>query len=924
MAERKFTLLHRYRSLFKRQKQQRKREYTYATVLPIFRFFTLAFITALLCISTLPALANFSDNNFLNPQSLISSSSAPKTSLLQQGKILYNSGKFAESVQVLQQAVQEYQQQGDTLRLAVSLSDLSLANQQLGAWTEAKQAIAQSLILLGYQQHDKEGTRYVQFFRKWRKLSANTHDKILLLRVLGQSLEIQGRLQLLTGKAEEALSTWQETADIYNRAQDKNGIARSLINQAQALLSSGFYRRAKAVLEDVNQILRSQSDSIEKATALRSLGNVLQHMGELEHAGNVLQQSLEISQRLQSPIDISATLFSLGNNARSQQKTQQAITFYQQTVKVSPSLLLKVQAQLNHLSLLIEEQQWADAQTLLPSIQSQLDQLPPSHAGVYARINFAQSLLKKVRNEELGIGNGEISSTPLISPARILATAVEQARSLGDKRAEAYALGSLGSVYEQSGQLSEAKNLTEQALSLAQVSNATDIAYLWQWQLGRLLKAQKDFKGAIAAYDIAIDNLQSLRSDLVAINQDVQFTFRDSVEPIYRQSVELLLQGQPDAKTLEKARQRIESLQLAELENFLQQPCLQDNRVLLDQVVDRDNPTTAILYPIILPNELQVIVKIFKRPLFNYTTKIPQAQVEETVIQLRQNLTKPYAINILKTQSQQIYNWLIKPVESQLQASKVKTLVFILDGVLKDLPPSALYDGRQYLVEKYAIALSVGLRIFDPKPLEKQQLRALTAGLTQPPLQFSYLTPLRAIKTELNLIAKAGIPTTSLLDQQFTKSALEKKVQAVSFNILHLATHGEFSSKAKGTFILAADGPIYVSDFDKILRSQDETRSQAVQLLVLSACQTAAGDNHAILGLAGAAVRAGARSTVASLWEIDDEATAIFVGAFYRSLKVANTSKAEALRYAQRQLLKHPNYNAPNYWSTYVLIGNWF
>jgi CHAT domain-containing protein len=266
---------------------------------------------------------------------------------------------------------------------------------------------------------------------------------------------------------------------------------------------------------------------------------------------------------------------------------------------------------------------------------------------------------------------------------------------------------------------------------------------------------------------------------------------------------------------------------------------------------------------------------------------------------------------------------LIKPIESELQRTGVKTLVFVLDGALRNIPPSALYNGKEYLVEKYAIALSIGLQLQDPKPLVRRQLNALTAGLTQPPPGYSEFAPLPAIKRELNLITQAGVSTTSLLDQQFTKQALESKVNAVSFNILHLATHGQFSSRADKTFILAANGPINVVDFDSILRSRDENRPEAVQLLVLSACQTAAGDNRAALGLAGAAVKAGARSTVASLWQIDDESTAQFVGTFYKQLKNGNITKAEALRLAQLQLLKHPNYNTPSFWSAYVLIGNW-
>ncbi|MBD2433110.1 MULTISPECIES: CHAT domain-containing protein [Fischerella] len=849
-----------------------------------FRFLALVLMTALLCISISPVLAKLPTPN--------PSTSPTISSALQQGKTLYDSGQFAQAVQILQQAAQNYRQQGDTKRLAATLSNLSLAYQQLGAWNQAKQAITESLNLL-----------------------KSIDDRI----ILAQTLDIQGRLQLAMGQPEDALQTWQQAGDIYSKANDQNGVVRSQINQAQALISSGFYRRAEATLLQVNQTLRSQSDSLEKAVMLRSLGDVLQLVGKLQQSHIVLEESLAVAKRLKSPNYIAASLFSLGNNARDRQQTQQAINFYQQTVKETSSPLLKVQAQLNLLSLLIEEQKPTAALTLVPQIQSQLDQLPPSRASVYAQINFAQNLVK------LG-DEKENSPHHLLSPAQILAQAVQQARSLNDQRSLAYALGTLGSLYEHTRQWSEAQKLTEQALLLAQSSNAPDIAYKWQWQLGRLLKVQGDIPRAIAAYDLAVQTLESIRNDLVAVNREVQFSFRDSVEPVYRESVQLLLdtqQIQPEEKTLEKARQRIEALQIAELDNFFREACLQGQRILLDKVVDKENPTAAILYPIILPDELQVIVKIPKQPLRHYSTQISQTEVEQIVSQLRQNLVNPAAIKATRTQSQQVYNWLIKPIESQLSASGVNTLVFVLDGALRNLPMSSLYNGQQYLVEKYATALSVGLQLLDPKPLQRQQLQALTAGLTQPPQAYSDFAPLPAIRTEIELISEAGISTTNLLDRQFTSKELKKKVNTTPFNVVHLATHGQFSSRADQTFILAADGPINVTQFDSILRNRDNIRPEALQLLVLSACQTAVGDKRAALGLAGAAVRAGARSTIASLWQIDDESTAQFVGAFYRELKEAKITKAEALRRAQLQLLKHPNYNAPGFWSAYVLIGNW-
>ncbi|QHG20503.1 CHAT domain-containing protein [Nostoc sp. ATCC 53789] len=850
----------------------------------IINFCLLFVLTLLLCVVLSPAIANISRTAIINQDS--------QSKILESQK-LYESGRFAEAVQVLQQAVQAYQQQGDTLKQSVALSNLSLAYQQLGNWQQAQIAITNSLDLQGFQP-------------------LGTTNKNLA--VLAQTLDIEGRLQLLTGKPEAALSTWKQTEDIYTKLGDKNGIALALLYQAQALRNRGFNKQAIKKLEQVNQTLASQGDSLAKATVLLSLGDTLENVGESEKSRLALEQSLTIYQSLKSPENIASSLLSLGNNARNQQKILQAIAFYQKTFDTSTSPLTKVQAKLNHLNLLIEEKQFTATQILIPEIQSLIAQLPPSRPSIYAWINFAHSL--------------SILNTPKSQIARLLATSVQQARSLDDIRAEAYALGNLGNLYEKNQQFAEAINLTQQALILAQTSNAPEITYLWQWQMGRLLKAQGNFTGAIAAYDATVETLESLRTDLVAVNQDIQFNFRDNVEPVYRESVVLLLQNsgeKPDIKTLDKARIRIEALQLAELDNFFREACLQGQKVILDQIVDKENPNAAILYTIILPEQLQVIVKIPQQPLRHYTVNKSQVEVERTLGELREYILEPDRTEEVQALSQEVYNWLIKPIESDLATSRVNTLVFILDGALKNIPLAALYDGEKYLVEKYAVALSLGLQLLAPKPLAQTSLKVLAAGLVQPPVDFPTFSPLPGVKLEFDLIAQTGASTKKLLDQDFTSSTLEKNVNTVPFNVLHLATHGQFSSRPEDTFILASDGSINVLQFDKLLRSQSDTNTQIIELLVLSACQTATGDNRATLGLAGAAVKAGARSTVASLWHINDQSTAILIGEFYNELVNAKVSKAEALRRAQVKLLtKYPNYSRPGYWAAYVLIGNWF
>jgi CHAT domain-containing protein len=820
--------------------------------------------------------------------------------LLEQGEAEYQAGNLTQAVTILQKANRIYEQQSDRLGQAAALSNLCLVYQQLGSWTEASQAIKTSLNLLGWDE-------------KQQQLQIKTQNPEWL-EVLAQTLDIQTGLLLGQGQANISVKTAQQAEGIWQQLGNNAGVTRSSINQAQAWRIAGFYRRAVKILSSREQQLKNEPNSPIKVAALRSLGNTWQQLGELDKSQKTLQLSLEIAQQLQLPSEMSMTELSLGNTVRALGNTEDAIAHYQQAAAIAPQPLTKVQAQINLLSLLVENKDIAAAKELIPTIQSQLTNLPNNQASIYASINFADTIIN--------IGNKQ-------DIAQILANSVKQAQAIGNQRGESYGLGILGRLYEQNNQWQEAQDLTQQALLSAEGINASDIAYLWQWQLGRLLKVKGNIQGAIAAYDAAVSTLQSLRSDLVNVNQQVRFNFRDSVEPIYRQSVELLLQesgeGKPD---LDKVRRCIEALQIAELDNFFREACLNNQFVLLDEVVDRDNPDTAIFYPIILNNKLEVILKLPKQPLMhispqsNCTSQDNCVNLEEVITKMREAIVEPNTQKRLKQESQKLYNLLIKPVEADLQNSGVKTLVFIPDGSLRNIPIAALYDGKEYLIQKYAVALSPGLQLFTPRPLVQRKINALVGGLSQPPKNENF-TPLPYVQKELDLMQKLGITTSILLEQDFTKENLEQEINIQPFRVVHLATHGKFSSKAEETFILAANGRIYVKELDGLLKTREQNRTEPIELLVLSACETAAGDNRAVLGLAGVAIKAGARSTLASLWQIGDNSTALFIGEFYRQLTTGEVTTAEALRLAQLKLLNDPVYNRPMYWAPYVLVGNW-
>src|SRR5919199_5696553 len=268
--------------------------------------------------------AKQSESNSPSPQSL-----APNLSdQIQQGKELYQAGQFSEAVTAWQKAAAMFEAQGDVLNQALTLSYLASAFEQLGQWTQATQAISQSLQLL-----------------------TNNQQASAYQLILAQVLNTQGNLQLTQGQESDALATWQKAEATYQKAGDRVGILGSQINQARALQALGLYKRAAGILEQVEQTLQKQPDSALKVAGLRNLGNTLRLVGNLDRTRIVLQQSLAIAERLrqesrsssdESASDISGILVSLGSTVRAQGETDTALKFYSQAAEIAPLPTTKI------------------------------------------------------------------------------------------------------------------------------------------------------------------------------------------------------------------------------------------------------------------------------------------------------------------------------------------------------------------------------------------------------------------------------------------------------------------------------------------------------------------------------------------------------------------------------------------------------
>ena len=858
-------------------------------------------------------------------RSAAAAAAAEPGQLLDLGLGRYQEGKFLEAATLWERASDiyggVYANLGDRSTVigeAQTLNYLALAYQRLGRGEKAWESIENSFALL--QSLEKQSLEKQELEKQELE---NLSPRGLI--IFAQALNARANLELARGRTEAALETWRQAEETYDRAGDETGKLGSQINRAQALQSLGQYRKARSLLERVGEQLQTQPDSKLKADGLRSLGVALQTVGDLVESKAILEQSWGVSSRLNLLNGTGATLFSIGNIARDVKQYDVALNYYEEAQKILGDRNTKTQVELNRLSLFVAAERWEEARSIVPQVQSAVSNLIPSRSSVYARVNLAESLIKieqsaaaiNINSSQCYSDNSPCTIADTSRIAQLLAKAIQQARELQDPRAEADSLNQLGNLYAQNRQSKEARALSQQALEIAQRIGADRITARAAWQLGRLLKEQGEIAPAISAYQIAFNTLQSLRGDLVAINPEVQFNFKESVEPIYREFASLLLQPDATQAHLKQARKTIEALQLAELDNFFRDACLDTQPALLDEI----DTEAAVIYPIILSDRLEVILSLPNQPLRHYATPLSRQRVEDTIQELISSLNLLYSNQRRLQLSQQVYDWLVRPAETYLEQSGIKTLVFIQDGSLRRLPMAALHNGDRYLLEKYSIAYSPGLQLF-PQGLARQKLNVLVAALTEARQGFSSLP---GVQKELNEI-DADFESETLLNPTFTQGKFQEKIDAKSFRIVHLATHGQFSSDPEKTFLLTWDGRINVKDFDRLFQKRKVGLLEPIELLVMSACQTAAGDNRATLGLAGFALRSGARSTIASLWSVNDQATADLMTEFYKQLaqpENRHISKAEALRQAQLAVLKNPTHNHPYFWSAFILVGNW-
>jgi len=532
------------------------------------------------------------------------------------------------------------------------------------------------------------------------------------------------------------------------------------------------------------------------------------------------------------------------------------------------------------------------------------------------------------------------------------------AREIKDRQGEGQSLGNLGAAYDSLGKYEQAIEFHLQYLAIAREIKDRQGEGTSLNNLGESFNNLKQPELAILFYKQSINVREAIRKDIKKLDQDIQKSYLATVEKTYRNLADILLQQD----RIIEALQVLDLLKVQELEDYLKnikgsdrsaqgvrflapEKAISDhllavgfdnskeiNSQLANQIqqlpkseinkvpdyLQKIPQGTALLYPLILEDRLEIILFSPNNVPISRTVKISQKELETLVTDFRAGVLDAGSEDVQEPASQ-LYQLLIKPIEAELIQAKTTTILYAPDGILRYLPIAALYDGKQWLAEKYRISNLIAYSLFDfsVQPKNSPKIIAGAFGGKAGEKKFGQ-TALPATVREVQAIANSFQNSVTLIEEQFSRKAIESKFN--NHNIIHLATHAEFNiGTPDQSFIIFGNG-------DKIhLNEIAEWQIPNIDLMILSACQTGIGklgDGVEILGFGYQVQKAGAKQAIASLWKVDDNKTSVLMSAFYAELQKGNVTVTEALRRAQISLIKSQDYNHPYYWSAFFAIGN--
>ncbi|GMV73121.1 MAG: hypothetical protein AMXMBFR78_00720 [Rubrivivax sp.] len=716
-------------------------------------------------------------------------------------------------------------------------------------------------------------------------------------------------------------------------------------------------------------------EGLARARSAGRLGAAWLALGQEAQAEPLLREAaaaaLPAAERAAAEMDLGNLLYTRGEGAQAARHWGAAAAL------VPDDAELALRARLNTLRLSDARARLQALTDLLPRVQA----LPEAAARARLALNLGAQAAAlggtEVGKTEVGrteVGRTEAGATEAGGAAaegtasdkaatalahRALELGRAQAQAAGDERLLAEAFEGLAALYEAQQRRAEALLLVEQGIAHARRVDARELLMTLEGRAARLRAVDGDHARALAAYRRAVEHAQAVRSDIPVRYQDGRSSFRETLAPLYLGLTDELLRHSGDAPAAERqgllrqARQTVELIKQTELADYLRDRCSVE--AAARSVAAPPAAGTAIYYPIVLPDRLELLLET-AGGLARRSVPIAEEGLRDEVLAYVAALREGQP---LRARAQALYRLLVAPLDELLAQARIETLVVVPDGVLRLLPLAALHDGRGWLLQRMAVATVPALSLTAPPRSERRPLRALLAGLSDPgpvvdklppdvvdavlepeaasrgrkaasrsaPMNAQQRSALRealalpGVKAEIDSLATM-LPAKVLLDEKFTLQALQQQLSGEAYPVVHIASHGLFGHDADSTFIMTYDELLTLDGLQALLRAS-RPRGEAIELLTLSACQTAEGDDRAPLGMSGSALKARARSALGTLWPVADESARFVMDGFYRRLARGEMARVQALRQAQLALLQQPELAHPFHWAPFILIGDW-
>ena len=888
--------------------------------------------------------------------------------LLQQGNQQSQISQYREAFQSWQKALEIYREIGDREGEAKSLNNLGNAYESLGEYQRAIDFYQQSLAIF------KERGDH------WKE-AASLNNLGLAYRYLGEY--------------QRAIEFHQQSLAIFKEIGARGGEANSLNNLGLVYLNLGEYQRAIDFYQQSLAIKRERGDRRGEANSLNNLGNAYRNLGEYQRAIDFYQQSLAIKREIGDRGGEANFLVSLGSAYFVLGEYQRAIDFLQQSLAIFKEIGAR----------------GGEANSLGNLGSAYLD------LGEYQRaIDFLQQSLalareigaRRLEANSLGnLGSAYNSLGEYAKASEFHQQSLALAREIGEREGEGVTLSNLGRLYEEQKQPELAIVFYKQSVIVRegiregirglerelQESYTATVAGTYRRLADLLLSQDRIWEAQQVLELLKLQEIQDFTrspidrgegAKVVLLPEEKKIT--DSYEKLVLFAQELYECELTECSKLSQLYNERDKLEneldklILELETLIGQRNVDDKQFLtpdlfnqtakrIIEASDRYNaqPGTVVIYPLVLEDKIWLLWAVKGKVIGKAKIdNVGRLKLNNEVLKLSSALKDSQSdVSALQASANQLYQWLLEPIEREfLEADiKINHLAFSLDRGLRYIPMEVLFDGKEYLIEKYTITTFISAALTDTVdrlPNELNQTKILGLGAANAP---GY-DPLKHVPTEINNIVREnrpedrqGIyPGDELLDDEFTYVSLRDNLRGRK--ILHIATHGDFvPGSQNASYLVLGNGERLKIQGEQSIKTL-KNHLDDVHLVVLSGCETAVGEatqrvktqvetkdsqgkieleeGVEINALSYYFILGGAKTVMASLWRVDDASTSQLMQRFYCTLAQENQSltKAEALRKAKMSLLHNTSidcessaaaqndFSHPYYWSPFILIGN--